>query len=68
MKTVDEALTRCNVLLEDDPVVIESFKELMNEPGILRVALNIADGPDGQNSKVLLALCLGFLVGIESQR
>ena len=68
MQTIPEAMGWLSSALNSgSPAVTESFRELLGEPELLRLAMSIADQPqEGTNAKVMRALCLGILIGIQS--
>ena len=69
MQTIDEAAEKVDVKFrENDPAVLESYKELCGEAQLLKIVLTLMDCPGGQANRTLQALCLGVLIGIESQR
>jgi hypothetical protein len=67
MKTMEEAVEHFTTQVEN-PVFVESYKELLHESAVLALAINIADSPDGLNARILRALCFGILIGIDTQR
>jgi hypothetical protein len=70
MFTLEESATQIECrFAENDPAALASFRELCQEPALLKLALSLVDLSGSQpGSKVLQALCIGVLIGIQSER
>ena len=67
MQTVEDSIAAVQANIED-PVVEASLTELLQDPDLLKLAFWIADSTVGNNLKILYALAIGALIGIESER
>lgn len=67
MQTVEDSIAAVQANIED-PVVEASLTELLQDPDLLKLAFWIADSTVGNNFKILYALAIGALIGIESER
>jgi Flp pilus assembly protein TadB len=69
MKTIAEAFAALDRRFDHEgDATLASMMELMEEPKVLSTVVSLGDQAGGQNNKLLRAMCLGILVGIETER
>lgn len=68
-KTIEESVI---FILErfdkEEAAAMQSLKELYGEPRLLRLAMVLADSTASLNSKMLHALVIGIMIGMEAEK
>jgi hypothetical protein len=70
MRTTEEAVrfVSCRIDSRDDPAFQASLDEVLADPTVLNLAMTLLDTSVGPAHKVLFALSIGILIGIEQER
>jgi hypothetical protein len=70
MRTTEDAvhIVAARLQSKDDSSLEASLKEVMAEPEVLQLAITMIDSAVGPGQRVLFALAVGILIGIEQER